>query len=133
MRRPQQGEHEAPVQQWNPGSDGHTGLVDDRVRYAEIRPYTVPERLSELTGPGSGVVVLRIALDWTPKRSYDLSDDVDLRMLYETVIREAMHSEDLGELLNARLLVDVWPRLWLPLRVRRAWESRFPDLSRAAA
>ena len=24
-----------------------------------------------------------------PKRSYDLSDDVDLRMLYETVIREA--------------------------------------------
>jgi hypothetical protein len=80
-----------------------------------------------------GVIVLPTALDWTPKRSYDLSDDADRRMLYETVIREALHAEDLREFLSARILVDVWPRLWLPPRVRRGWESRFPDLVRAAA
>ena len=107
--------------------------MDTRVRYAEIRPYTVPETLSELTGPVGGVIVLPTALDWTPKRSYDLSDDADRRMLYETVIREALHAEDLREFLSARILVDVWPRLWLPPRVRKGWESRFPDLVRAAA
>ncbi|WP_346175483.1 hypothetical protein [Streptomyces cuspidosporus] len=107
--------------------------METRVRYAEIRPYTVPATLAELAGPTGGVVVLPTALDWTPKKSYDLADDVDLRMLYETVIREAMHIEDLRTFLNARLLAEAWPRLWLPLRVRGAWESRFPDLAKAAA
>jgi hypothetical protein len=59
------------------------------VRYAEIRPYAVPETLEELAGPAAGVVVLATVLDWTPKPVYDLSDDVDLRMLYETVIRDS--------------------------------------------
>ena len=71
------------------------------------------------------------ALNWTPKTSYDLSDDVDLRMLYETVIREAAPRG--SECLNVPLLARVWPRLWLPRRVRMAWESRFPDPVRAAA
>ncbi len=67
------------------------GRMESRVRYAEIRPYTVPETLEELAGPAAGVV-LPTVLDWTLKRVYDLSDDVDLRRLYETVIREAMHA-----------------------------------------
>lgn len=62
---------------------GHTERMESRVRYAEIRPYTVPETLEELAGPAAGVVALPTALDWTPKRVYDLSDDADLRMLYE--------------------------------------------------
>ena len=90
--------------------------MDSRVRYAEIRPYTVPERLEELAGPAAGVVVLPTVLDWTPKRVYDLSDDVDLRMLYETVIREAMHVEELRQFLDPVLLSAVWQRLWLPRR-----------------
>ncbi|MDW4911035.1 hypothetical protein RB628_38420 [Streptomyces sp. ADMS] len=107
--------------------------METRVRYAEIRPYTVPETLDELVGPTDGVVVLPTALDWTPKSAYDLSDDVDLRMLYETVIREAMHVEELRQFLDRVLLSAVWQRLWLPPRVRLMWEGRFPELARRAA
>lgn len=107
--------------------------MESRVRYAEIRPYTVPETLEELAGPAAGVVVLPTVLDWTPKRVYDLSDDVDLRMLYETVIREAMHVEELRKSLDPVLLSAVWQGLWLPPRVRLMWEGRFPQLARRAA
>ncbi|MDT9701669.1 hypothetical protein [Streptomyces sp. P17] len=99
----------------------------------QIRPYTVPETLEELAGPAAGVVVLPTVLDWTPKRVYDLSDDVDLRMLYEPVIREAMHVEELRTFLDPVLLSAVWQRLWLPPRARLMWEGRFPQLARRAA
>jgi hypothetical protein len=32
--------------------------MDDRLRYADVRPYVVPDSLGELTGPASGVVEL---------------------------------------------------------------------------
>jgi hypothetical protein len=89
------------------------------LRYAENRPYTVGETLEELADPAAGVVVLPTALDWTPKRVYDLSDDADLRMLYETVIREAMHAGELRTFLDPVLLSAMWQRLWgLPRAVR---------------
>ncbi|MFJ9379404.1 hypothetical protein [Streptomyces sp. NPDC101455] len=107
--------------------------MESRVRYAEIRPYVVPETLAELAGPAAGVVALPTLLDWTPKRVYDLSDDVDLRMLYETVIREALHAGELRAFLDPILLSAVWQRLWLPPRARLMWEGRFPELVRRAA
>jgi len=97
------------------------------VRYGDVRPYAVPEDLAQLSGPVEGVVVLPTSLDWTPKQSYDLADDVDVRLLYETVLREAMHTEELVRHVNGDLLARVWSRLWLPLRLRVMWESRFPD------
>ncbi|WP_307818473.1 hypothetical protein [Streptomyces sp. MBT62] len=103
------------------------------MRYAEIRPYTVPETLEELAGPTAGVVILLTVLDWTPKRVYDLSDDVDLQMFYETVIREAIHAGELRKFLDPVLLSVVWQRLWLPPRARLMWEGRFPQLARRAA
>ncbi|MBK3565986.1 hypothetical protein JHN47_19850 [Streptomyces sp. MBT62] len=107
--------------------------MESRVRYAEIRPYTVPETLEELAGPTAGVVILLTVLDWTPKRVYDLSDDVDLQMFYETVIREAIHAGELRKFLDPVLLSVVWQRLWLPPRARLMWEGRFPQLARRAA
>ncbi|MDX3243099.1 hypothetical protein [Streptomyces sp. ME18-1-4] len=104
-----------------------------RLRYAENRPYTVGETLEELAGPAAGVVVLPTVLDWTPKRVYDLSDDVDLRMLYETVIREAMHAGELRTFLDPVLLSAMWQRLWGLPRARFVWEGRFPQLARRAA
>ncbi|BBC35491.1 hypothetical protein SGFS_067850 [Streptomyces graminofaciens] len=53
-------------------------------------------------------------------------------MFYETVIREAMHIEDLRTLLNGRFLAELWSRLGFPPRVQGAWESRLPDLVSAA-
>jgi len=102
-------------------------------RYADIRPYTVPESLSELTGPTSGIVDLPTSLDWSQQRHYDLGIDKDRRRLYETVIREAMDVSDLRRFLDAGLLLQLWPSLWLPQRAKMLWQDRFPQLRSAAA
>lgn len=105
--------------------------MEGHLSYADVRPYTVPTALGRLTGPASGVVRLARRLDWSPKHEYDLERDEDLRLLYETVIREAMNPEDLGRYLNATVLLRVWTRLWLPSQVRQLWEARFPELTAA--
>jgi hypothetical protein len=89
----------------------------------------VVNRLSDLVGPRYGVVDLPLGMDWSQQRRYDLDRDDERRLLYETVLNEALHLEDLHGLLNRELLVDLWPSLWLPRRVRDLWESRFPELS----
>jgi hypothetical protein len=52
--------------------------------------------------------------------------------MYERVIREATQVDDLRSYLNGTVLRDVWRSLFLPIRVRRTWEERFPDLRLAA-
>jgi ABC-type molybdate transport system ATPase subunit len=52
--------------------------------------------------------------------------------MYERVIREATRPDDLRAYLNGEVLRDVWRSLYLPVRVRRLWEVRFPDLGLAA-
>jgi hypothetical protein len=106
--------------------------VDRALNYANIRPYAVPERLEDLAGPSGGTVVLPGWLDWSPRRSYDLSDPAALRAMYEQVIQEGREA-DLKAYLNADLLLRVWPELILPVRVRQGWESRFPRLRPRAA
>jgi len=108
------------------------GGVVDRLRYVDVRPYVVPETLGELAGPVEGVVELPTHLAWSGLRCYDLGDERQLGLLYETVIRESMDIADLDRYLNAVVLHQVWPRLWLPARVRRAWEQRFASLTQAA-
>lgn len=103
------------------------------VRYADIRPYTVPESLSELAGPTSGNVSLPLSLDWSQQSRYDLSIDKDRRRLYETVIREAMDVSELRQFLDDGLLLHLWPSLWLPVRAKSLWQERFPQLRSAAA
>jgi hypothetical protein len=92
----------------------------------------VPNSLGELVGPASGVVELPTHLAWSGLRVYDLGDEQQLGLLYETVIRESMDIADVARYLNAAVLRRVWLRLWLPARVRRAWEQRFPSLTQAA-
>jgi len=107
--------------------------MDAGVRYADIRPYTVPESLRELAGPTSGVVSLPLSLDWSQQSRYDLSIDKDRRRLYETVIREAMDGSELRRFLDEGLLLRLWPSLWLPVRAKSLWQDRFPQLRSAAA
>lgn len=52
--------------------------------------------------------------------------------MYERVIREATRPGDPSSYLNGTVLREVWRNLFLPVRVRRMWEQRFPDLSLAA-
>ncbi|MGH3803578.1 MAG: hypothetical protein ACRDTD_26305 [Pseudonocardiaceae bacterium] len=102
------------------------------MRYADVRPYVVPDSLGELTGPASGVMELPTHLAWSGLRVYDLGDEQQLGLLYETVSRESMDIADVDRYLNEAVLGRVWRRLWLSARVRRAWEQRFPSLTQAA-
>jgi hypothetical protein len=52
--------------------------------------------------------------------------------MYERVVRESMRVDDLRAYLHGPTLRRVWRQLWLPREVRTLWESRFPNLPRAA-
>lgn len=97
------------------------------------RPVTVTHALADLAGPTHGQVRLPSSLEWSSGRVFDLGDDSDLRLLYETVLREARDAGDLARYLDSELLISVWPQLWLPPRVRRVWESSFSVLTSTAA
>jgi hypothetical protein len=96
--------------------------------YPENRPYLLPETLGELTGPVAGIVQLPLRLDWTERVEFRLDDPAERSVMYERVIREATRPEDLRSYLNATVLRETWRHLFLPARVRRIWEERFPTL-----
>ncbi len=108
---------------------GMSTLPDGRVLYSQVRPYTVPETLEELTGPTRGVVALPIMLAWTGRREFDLNDLAERRLLYQIVLQEAQRVEELAAFLNGHLLQNLWHDLWLPLRVRQLWEQHFSELA----
>lgn len=104
-----------------------------RLRYVDVRPYTIPSRLAQLTGPTDGRIDLPRSLAWGPRRTFDLDDDEQRRMLYELVVQEASTDAELATYLNRSVLIEVWPRLTLPAPCRRVWQERFPELAARAA
>jgi hypothetical protein len=117
----------------SPLSEGdNEAMAHSRILYEDGRPYAVPETLEELTGPTSGVVELPTRLDWSEQGRYDLSDPRQRNLMYEVVIRESMRVDDLRAFIHGPTLARVWRRLWLPRKVRSLWESRFPNLAKAA-
>lgn len=104
-----------------------------RLRYVDVRPYTVPENLDQLSGPDRGDVQPPPELTGTPRRRYRVDDEHDAELLYRTVIREANTTDELARYLNAEVLKRVWPQLVLPLRCRALWERQFPELAQSAA
>ena len=96
------------------------------------RAAVVAADLAGLRGPVLGTVELPLWLFWNPDRTFDLGDPDLLRWMYENVLREAARPEDLAAYLNGELLVAVWPDLFLPRGVRRAWEDRHPVLRASA-
>jgi prevent-host-death family protein len=96
------------------------------------RAALVASSLAELRGPVHGVVELPLRLFWSaPDRSFDLDRPSMLRALYEIVLQEASRPEDLTSYLNGNILPGVWPELFLPKGVRRAWEDQHPALRAA--
>lgn len=90
--------------------------------------------LADLRGPAEGVAELPLRLFWSaPDRRFDLGDLDMLRSMYEKVLRDAIRMDELTAYLNGGRLVAVWPDLFLPRDVRRAWEDQHPVLRRAAA
>jgi prevent-host-death family protein len=96
------------------------------------RAVLVAASLADLAGPAHGVVELPLRLFWSaPDRTFDLDQPSMLRALYETVLREASRPDDLTGYLNGEILAAVWPHLFVPKGVRRAWEDRHPELRAA--
>jgi hypothetical protein len=88
------------------------------------RPVLVAGTLSELGGPTHGLVELPLRLWWNPNRVFDLDRHDSLLWMYENVLREAVHADELRRHLHGPTLVRVWPELNLPRGVRAAWEAR---------
>jgi prevent-host-death family protein len=96
------------------------------------RAALVATRLADLTGPAHGVVELPLRLFWSaPDRTFDLDQPSALQALYEIVLQEASRPDDLTSYLNGEILVAVWPDLFVPKGVRRAWEEQHPQLRAA--
>jgi hypothetical protein len=98
------------------------------------RRALVAADLGGLHGPVAGQVRLPLRLFWSlPDHQFDLDDADTLRWYYETVLREASRPGDLADYLDGATLVRLWPDLYLPKGVRRAWEERHPSLRAAVA
>jgi prevent-host-death family protein len=96
------------------------------------RAGVIAASLADLRGPAHGVVELPLRLFWSaPDRTFDLDQPSMLLAMYEAVLREASRIEDLTSYLNGEVLVAVWPELFLPKGLRRAWEDRHSALRAA--
>jgi hypothetical protein len=100
-----------------------------RLSYGARKPYVVAACLDELCGPTAGTITLPAHLDWSGNATYDLGRPARLASMYRTVLNEAGSAADLRAWLDARLLAQLWPSLWLPSALRRVWEDHFPELS----
>lgn len=94
------------------------------------KPIVLPETLSSLRGPSTGIVRLPRHLKWSGSNRYDLDQPGRIIDLYRTVINEAVSPADLATFLNQEILLELWGTIWLPPRIRSAWEQRFPELAR---
>jgi hypothetical protein len=97
------------------------------------RAVVIPS-LADLRGPTKGAVELPLWLFWScPGHTFDLGDPDMRQWLYQTVLREAGSAEDLASYLDRGTLIALWPDLYLPRGIRRAWEDRHPVLRAVAA
>jgi len=95
----------------------------------------VPRDLGELHGPLHGSVSLPARLFWSgpdPRAvRWDLSDPTRRRDLYEIVLAQGI-LDDVRDLVNGLELIRLWDQMYLPRRVRSAWQQLI-DSGRAAA
>ncbi|HEX9041290.1 MAG TPA: recombinase family protein [Trebonia sp.] len=122
--------------------DGYAHGRPGRTAAAHLAPYQarpgrralVIDDLADLRGPVTGTVKLPLRLFWSlPDHSFDLDDPDMRRWYYETVLREASRAEDLAAYLDGATLARLWPGLFLPKGVRRAWEERHQSLRAAVS
>ncbi|MEV0396210.1 hypothetical protein [Polymorphospora rubra] len=101
----------------------------DHVLYGARKPYVVADSLDDLRGPTKGRIALPHHLDWSGDPGYDLDRPARLATMYKTVLNEASSVEDLHTWIDRQLLIQLWPQLWLPPRLRQLWERKFPELA----
>jgi hypothetical protein len=91
----------------------------------------IPDDLSALRGPTTGQVRLPLRVHSSgvgPAQVFDLGKETQRRELYELVLTEGT-AEDVCTYLDLAELRRLWPSLWLPRHVRRAWQPRLEALA----
>ena len=108
-------------------SAGFELTADRRVTFHEVptsrgRPVVVADRLWRLPiKEAFAEVALPLELNWSnPGASFRLRDRRERARCYEIVLREGLPA-DILRYVDGALLVDLWPDLVLPRRVRTAW------------
>jgi hypothetical protein len=97
------------------------------------RPVLVAVSLADLRGPTSGVVELPLRLYWSAAdRTFSLDDPAERQKVYTIVVREARRPDDLAAFLDGDTLIALWPDIFLPRPVRRAWEYEHLGLRSAS-
>lgn len=105
---------------------GHCGQKP--VRFQDVKPYGIPSSLDDLHGPSSGRLSLPKSIFWAPGGGeIDLSTEGGIKLAYQAVISEGKPDEQC-RLLNKQVLLAVWPRLSIPAKAARLWQTRFPEL-----
>ncbi|GAA0711773.1 hypothetical protein GCM10010199_09460 [Dactylosporangium roseum] len=128
-----------PHRRWKRGARGRGQATPasappaDYTPYSERKPVVVADSLSQLVGPVRGTVTLPSHLDWSGHATYDLDDPKRLVTMYKVVLQEAQSVNDLARWLNHERLEAEWAGMYLPPKVRRLWEARFPQLGHAGA
>lgn len=94
----------------------------------ESRPVAIPHDF----GPHSiskvdGTVTLHNGLWWSGEpMTLNLESPTDKIRLYEIVLSEGS-AADVEEFISFSELITIWPSLYLPRYVQRAWEAWFRD------
>ena len=123
-----------------PDAVGGQAAAPARQPAAHLAPYQarpgrrvlVLDDLADLRGPVTGAVELPLRLFWSlPGHRFELSDPDARLWYYQTVLREASRPADLAGHLDGVTLTRLWPDLYLPRGVRRAWEESHPALRAA--
>ena len=96
-----------------------------------LRAVVVPDELDMLRGPLTGRCRLPHHLDASARHLYDFGDAQWRELAYRTVLMEAGSQADLTDWIDKGALLVLWPELYLPPFVRRAWEDRHPQLAHA--
>jgi hypothetical protein len=86
----------------------------------------LPERIDDLRGPASGVIVLPRHLSWPGMRECDVTDDSSRRNMYGIVLTQGQRN-DVARFLNPHLLKADWPQIRdvIDPRLRDYCEHRF--------
>jgi hypothetical protein len=94
----------------------------------------LPDRIEDLRGPSSGVIVLPRHLAFPGQRECDVTDDATRRSMYGIVLTQGQRN-DVARYLYPQLLRQDWPLIAgaLDSTLRRTCERRFALGPRAAS
>lgn len=103
-------------------------MDERRVFIGDIKPYMVPDSLDDLHGPASGVITLPNRIYWQPgSRDFDVEIPIRCQMAYQPILAEGT-LDDIQQWINRDLLITHWQAIFMPQRLRRMWQDRFPEL-----